>query len=132
MSSETVASWARWGSRFATTTTTSGPCRLLYAMTASLSAWWNRRFRSRRSAGWRRRSRLSAVTSGAMLRPSRSAAAQSRGRNWYFSESRYSSLPSRSGVFSHSSYPAYIPHVGDSVAASTARTSNAGRPPCWR
>ena len=70
--------------------------------------------------------------SGAMERPVRSADSQSRGRSSYFSECRYSSLPSRTGVFSHSSYPAYTPQVGESVAASTARTSKARRPPCWR
>jgi len=32
-----------------------------------------------------------------------SACSQSRGRYWYFSESRYSSLPGSSGTFSHSS-----------------------------
>ena len=36
---------------------------------------------------------------GARLRPSRSAASQSRGRYWYFSESRYSSLPGRTEEF---------------------------------
>ncbi len=41
--------------------------------------------------------------SGAMVRFSRAAASQSRGLSWYFSESRYSSLPCLSGVFSHSS-----------------------------
>ena len=52
-----------------------------------------------------------------------------RGRSWYFSESRYSSLPSRSGMFSPSSYPLYMPHDGQVIAASTARSLNAGSPP---
>lgn len=43
---------------------------------------------------------------GATVRPSRAAASQSRGLSWYFSESRYSSLPRRTGVDSQSSYPA--------------------------
>ncbi len=103
MSNETVASWVWCGSRFATTTTVSRPERLLYAITASLSAWWKWTFLSRRRALCSRLIRLSEVIRGAMLRPSRSAAAQSRGRSWYFSESRYSSLPARTGVFSHSS-----------------------------
>jgi hypothetical protein len=37
--------------------------------------------------------------------PSRAARSQSRGLYWYFSESMYSSLPGRTGTFSHSSYP---------------------------
>src|ERR1700689_1205083 len=61
-----------------------------------------------------------------------SACSQSRGRYWYFSESRYSSLPGISGAFSHNSKPEYTPHVGDSVAASTARTRKARGPPCCR
>ena len=37
--------------------------------------------------------------------PAPSAAAQSRGRYWNFSESRYSSRPGPSGAFSNSSKP---------------------------
>lgn len=59
-----------------------------YAITASLSVWWKCTERSCRSAGWRRRNSFSVVMSGAMVRPSRSADSQSRGRSWYFSESR--------------------------------------------
>src|ERR1019366_2920619 len=57
---------------------------------------------------------------------------QSRDRSWYFSESRYSSLPSRTDVLSQSSYPLYIPHEGHVIAASTARILKAAGPPCWR
>lgn len=106
MSNETVASWVWWGSRLATTTTVFDPARLLYAMSASLPVSWKWTERSCRSAGLRRLMRLSEVISGAMERPSRSADSQSRGRSWYFSEFRYSSLPALAGVFSHSSYPA--------------------------
>ncbi len=103
MSNDTVASWVWWGSRLTTTRTVFEPVRLLYAMTEGLSVPWKRRLRSRCRAGLARRISLSRVISGARLRPSRSAAAQSRGLSWYFSESRYSSPPSRRGVFSHSS-----------------------------
>src|SRR6185437_2842708 len=61
-----------------------------------------------------------------------SKAAQSRGRYWYFSLSRYSSLPARTATCSQSSYPEYIPHDGDSVVASTARSRNAPGPPYCR
>jgi hypothetical protein len=44
-----------------------------------------------------------AITDQAVVVASRAAVSQSRGRYWYFSESRYSSLPGRTGVFSQSS-----------------------------
>src|SRR5678809_193784 len=51
----------------------------------------------------------------------------------YFSELRYSSLPGSRGAASISSNAGpYMPQFAASVAASTARTMNAGRPPCCR
>lgn len=116
MSNETVASWVWCGSRLTTIRTvfevtvapaasppgvatsvgapvansvaTGTDTDFEYAITASLSVWWKCTERSCRSAGWRRRSSFSVVMSGAMVRPSRSADSQSRGRSWYFSESR--------------------------------------------
>jgi hypothetical protein len=72
------------------------------------------------------------VRYGARLRPSASALSQSRIRIWYFSESRYSSLPGRTATCSQSSNPAYTPQLGELVAASAARILNAGGPPYWR
>lgn len=86
MSNETVASWVWWGSRLAITRTVFEPDRFEYAITASLSVWWKWMSRSCWRAGWRRRIRLRVVIRGAMVRPSRSADSQSRGRSWYFSE----------------------------------------------
>lgn len=108
MSNETVASWVWCGSRLTTIRTVFEPAvppsgvkpsagasvqagtdtDFEYAITASLSVWWKCTERSCRSAGWRRRNSFSVVMSGAMVRPSRSADSQSRGRSWYFSESR--------------------------------------------
>ena len=63
-------------------------------------------------------------------------ASQSRTLISYFSESRYSSDVGATGAFSTSSYPEYIPYSDESVAASTRRCWNAGRPPrtsvSWR
>ncbi|CAM5487644.1 hypothetical protein SLAVM298S_02704 [Streptomyces lavendulae subsp. lavendulae] len=103
MSNETVASWVWCGSRLTTTSTELAPACFEKAITCSLSVEWKWMSRNCWSAGLRRRSRFRVVISGAMERPSRLAAAQSRGRSSYFSESRYSSLPSRTGSFSQSS-----------------------------
>ena len=46
---------------------------------------------------------FSRARNGASVAPAACAPAQSRGRYWYFSESRYSSLPGAAGSFSHSS-----------------------------
>ena len=54
--------------------------------------------RSSRKAGCSRRISLSRARNGSSDSPLASAASKSRGRNSYFSESRYSSLPSRTGA----------------------------------
>ena len=69
---------------------------------------------------------------GASVRPSASAASQSRIRIWYFSESRYSSEPGLTATCSNSSKPAYTPQLGLPVAASAARILNAAGPPYCR
>ena len=112
-------------------TRSSAAC-LLNTSTFSSSLEWMTMLRSCCSAGWARRTAFSVVRYGASVRPSFSAASQSRMRIWYFSESRYSSLPGRTATCSNSSYPAYTPQLGDPVAASIARTLNAAGPPYWR
>ena len=89
-----------------TTTSTVSPVigsNLLYASSASLSMWWNLSVRSSRKAGCSRRISLSRPKNGSSDSPLANAASKSRGRNSYFSESRYSSLPSRTGRYSKSS-----------------------------
>ena len=88
--------------------------------------------RSWLSAGCSLRISLSRVRNGSSELPDASAASKSRGRNSYFSESRYSSLPSRTAWSSNSSYPEYTPHVGLIVAAIAARIANMPGPPCCR
>ncbi|MNE71468.1 hypothetical protein D3C80_1673430 [compost metagenome] len=56
---------------------------------------------------------------------------KSRGRIWYFSESRYSSLPG-SGALSHSSKPEYMPHRPEPMVASAARMRKPARPEVCR
>jgi hypothetical protein len=60
------------------------------------------------------------------------AASKSRGRSSYFSEFRYSSLPSRTARPSKSSKPEYTPHDVPMVEASTARMANIPGPPCCK
>ena len=73
-------------------------CRLLQAMTSGLSTSWKVTLVSQCSAVFRRRSSFSIVRYGA-----NDGWLQSRGRYWYFSESRYSSLPGRTATCSYSS-----------------------------
>ena len=99
-----------------TTTLLRSGVAFMNTLTAPLPAGRKRVSRWVRSAGLARRMRFSAVISATML-PGRS---QSQARTWYFSLSRYSSLPG-TGAPSHSSKPLYTPHSPDSVAASAAR-----------
>ena len=98
------------GSRLTTTMTVSTASAvgrvLLNTSTASSSLEWMVTLRSCCSAGWARRISLSRVRYGASVCPLRSAASQSRMRIWYFSESRYSSLPGFTAMCSKSSKPA--------------------------
>ncbi len=71
--------------------------------TFSSSLQWIRTLRSCWSAGCARRTSLSRVRYGASVRPSAAALSQSRIRIWYFSESRYSSLPGLTATCSKSS-----------------------------
>jgi hypothetical protein len=137
MSRWTIVSRTECGSVLTTTMTVSvwpsGPVvRLEKHRIASSSTLCRLRLRSCCSAGCRRRMAFSSVRYGASVRPSASAAAQSRGRSWNFSVSRYSSDPGRSATCSNSSNPAYTPQAGDEVAAIAARILNAPGPPYCR
>ena len=79
-----------------TTQTTSS---LAYATSASFSVSSQRKLSMRCSAGSRRRAVLSAAMSGS------SGPSSERLFTSYFSESRYSSEPARSGTFSKLSKP---------------------------
>ncbi len=120
------------GSRLITTITVSSSACLLNTRTFSSSPLCTGMLRSSWRAGCARRISFSRVMYGARVRPSAAAASQSRIRIWYFSESRYSSLPGLTATCSKSSYPAYTPQLGDDVAASAARILNAAGPPYWR
>ena len=120
---------ARFGSRLTITNTASSPrravrARLLYATSWSLSISWNRSQSLRWSAGWARRISLTRVISGA----SDPGSSRSQVRCWYFSESRYSSLPdSRGDVLLQLERRARRCRSStDSVAARTRRASNIG------
>ena len=102
----TIVSRVPCGSRLTTTMTMSlavGGVRFENTSTFSSSLEWIVTLRSSCSAGCARRISLSRVRYGASVRPSASAASQSRTRIWYFSESRYSSLPGRTATCSNSS-----------------------------
>ena len=75
------------------------PRRFAYAKRCSLSVSSSVRFPKRCSAGFARRSSFSRRTSGS------SSPSSARFLTSYFSESRYSSLPSRTGTFSKFSKP---------------------------
>ena len=102
-----VVSRVPCGSRLTTTMTTSDPASasafLEKTSTFSSSLEWMLTLRSRRSAGCARRIALSRVRYGASDRPSVRAVSQSRILIWYFSESRYSSLPGLTATCSNSS-----------------------------
>ena len=107
MSSAVVPIWVWWLDRLITTITASDEPGSVFEkqIRFGLSTEWKCSVRSCCSAGCARRISLSRRRYGARLRPDASAAAQSRGRSWYFSLSRYSSLPGRTATCSKSSKP---------------------------
>ena len=96
----------------------------------SCGTWWKviRRSCCRAGLCWRIRFNIFRYS----LRLPCSPPDQSRGRYWYFSESRYSSPPTFNGVASKSSNPEYTPQVGDRVAARVARMLNPAGPEVCR
>ena len=84
----TVASCAPYGSKVQITSTKSSPSWREKAIIFSLSIGWNSKPRNVCKAGALRRSAFNCVMYGAKVCPESRAASQSRGRSWYFSESK--------------------------------------------